>query len=73
MIKIAVIDSNSTDLYVLSINRDELLDINGDFCEDKIIQKFNEHFQINLHESEISWGEIDKMFIDLENSVTEIF
>lgn len=72
IVKIAIIDSNSMDLFIMSIEPKSITDEDGDLCEEKIIDKFNKNFDLSLRESEISWGVVDRILIDFDNNKTTI-
>lgn len=65
LVTISVIDHNSSKLFVLSkINVNDILDEEGDICVYKIIEVFNKSFNVDLKESEISWGEVEQIQIN---------
>lgn len=57
--QIAVINHNTKKLYVTIIPIDLIIDESGDICEDKLLNEFNELYDVNLRPSECSWGEIE--------------
>lgn len=61
--KIAIINCNDSSLHVGEIPKESILDENGDYCEEKIVNVFNHKYGLYLKLSEISWGEINTINI----------